>query len=85
MVGAKITQRTKIVEQLFANGHRTVLSRSAKYQVFNVPGEAETFLFVGRSGALRKGRTVTESHSLEGTVRNRIIARWDAAHAKGSK
>ena len=82
---AKATIREKLIEQLLLT-QSEVAPRSrkttAKYVTFtsNDPG---VFYFVGKAGALRKGKTVTESYSLEGTVRDRLIAAWDAAHAKG--
>ena len=85
---AKATIREKLIEQLLAEGQSEVAPRSrktsSKYVTFTTdqPG---VFYFVGKAGALRKGRCVTESISLEGAIRDKVIARWDAAHAKGVK
>jgi hypothetical protein len=80
---AKATIRTKLIEQLEAEGHSMVFPvhprSTPKYLKFTIPG-VDQFYFVGKAGGLRKGRCSSESVSMEGTVRDRLLARWDAAH-----
>ena len=86
---AKATIHTKLVEQLLANGHSEVAptrrtGSTPKYITFNIPNDTTTptqFLFVGKAGALRRGRCSTESTPVENT-KARLIAQWDAAHTK---
>lgn len=84
---AKATIRTKLIEQLIAEGHTEVQPKrrtgsTPKYVTFDIPGQPGTFYFVGKAGALRKGRTSSGSASMEGIVRDRLVQRWDVAHDK---
>ena len=85
---AKVTIRTKLLEQLAANGHseiHPVHPRSTpKYVKFDIPGldsMPETFLFVGKAGALRSGHCSSESVVADNT-KARLLAQWDTAHPK---
>ena len=87
---AKATIRTKLIEQLLANGHVEVapthrVHTTPKYVVFDVPGRLDFFYFVGKAGALRAGRIISDSASLDGPARDRLIQAWDYAHAKVPK
>lgn len=62
---ARKTQVEKVVEQLEEKGAVEVLpSRSRKYRQFSVPEQPGYYYFVGKMGAVRKGRTVSEARSL---------------------
>lgn len=77
----KVTIENKLCEHLISLGYRTVLSRSKKYSVYT-SSTPDEFYFVGRGGALRKGRTATESFSLEGATKDHFLKQWEAAHSK---
>lgn len=84
---AKATIRQKLIEQLIAEGHTEVQPKrrtgsTPNYVTFDIPGSPDQFYFVGKAGALRKGRTASESISLEGPARDILVQRWDVAHAK---
>lgn len=88
---AKVTIRTKLLEQLAANGHseiHPVHPRSTpKYVTFDIPNNPDLrygaiyFLFIGKAGALRRGRIASDSTPDEG-LKARLLAQWDAAHPK---
>lgn len=57
--------RKAIIDGLLALGWQVVPSRTSKYVTFQHADE-EMLLYVGKSGALRKGRTISSSVSLTG-------------------
>ncbi len=61
-------------------GFREVESRSRKYRQFQAPG-AESYYFVGRSGAVRSGRIVTNSSSITPQVQKHMKI-WEVAPNK---
>lgn len=72
-----MTIQTKLIASLKARGETIVQSRSTKYIVFTrnrYPGE---FFYVGKSGALRSGKTITDSYPNE-TVKRILLAEYDA-------
>ena len=65
------TQRECIAAYLKANSWREIPSRSTKYLVFAEDHATHLIhYFVGKSGGLRHGKTVTESFSVPDTRRN---------------
>jgi len=56
-------KRDKIADALAERGCIEVESRSRKYKQFMIPGR-DNFYFVGKSGALRVGKTISNSISL---------------------
>jgi hypothetical protein len=89
MPSTKVTLHTKLIEQLLATGHSEVVPKfrvrsTPKYVTFTTtpyPRMPEVFLYVGKAGALRRGRTVTESIPAE-KMKAELLAQWDAAHPK---
>lgn len=62
---AKKTLQQQIVEKLIEKGwSETFNSRSRKYRVFIHPGVAAN-VYVGSKGALRKGKNIKDSFSLD--------------------
>lgn len=56
--------KDRYIAALIERGHCLVTSKTGKYTTLTRASDGEgrmTFYFVGRSGALRAGRTVTES------------------------
>jgi hypothetical protein len=72
----KQTKAERIAEYLIkTKGAAEVTSRSRKYRTFTRPDIPGTFFFVGKAGALRTGKNVSDSYSLN----------FDAiVHAEGS-
>jgi hypothetical protein len=60
---AKKTKAQRIVEYLERHGYCEVPFRSKKYRAFRKPGK-DTYTFVGKAGAVRAGRTVSDSVSV---------------------
>jgi hypothetical protein len=71
------TIHDRLVAALTARGETLVPGRSTKYTVLTRTkrdtGESLGFYFVGRAGALRVGRTVTESIPVPEAVRARLL------------
>lgn len=62
------TKQEKICELLASKGLKEVRGKTAKYRVFQrTNGE---FYFVGRNGALRTGKNVSDSFSISYRVKN---------------
>ena len=59
----KQTKADQLAELLKANGYREITSNSRKYRKFQKPGEYGVFYYVGKAGALRHGRNLSESIS----------------------
>jgi hypothetical protein len=71
--------QNKLCRGLEAEGHRRDLNaRTGKYRVYIDSKNGERRYFVGKAGALRWGRTVTESSKCHDRTRVRIL---DAANA----
>jgi hypothetical protein len=68
----------RLVAALIARGESLVPKRSTKYTVLTRTrrdtGESLGFYFVGRAGALRVGRTVTESIPVPETIKKRLLS-----------
>lgn len=95
MPSTKATIKEKLIEQLLANGHTEQVPRlrhtTPKYVTFDIPNDPDLrygniyFLFVGKAGALRRGRIASDSMPDDGLKAN-LLAQWDAKHPKrGSK
>jgi hypothetical protein len=70
------TSKTEqIISVLKAKGSIEIESKSRKYRTFTYPGTQEKFYFVGKSAALRVGRTSSDSISLEMLVPRLLYAR----------
>lgn len=54
----------KIINYLIENGCKEVKTTSSKYRKFSLPKFPDIFYFVGKNGALRKGKNISESFSL---------------------
>ena len=59
----KPTKAEKVIAYLKSCGCSEVTSKSRKYRTFTRPGR-EGFYYVGKCGALRAGKTVSDSISL---------------------
>lgn len=59
----KQTKAEKIIQELLKWGCKEVASKSRKYRQFKRPN-FDNYYFVGRHGALRVGKTVSNSVSL---------------------
>ena len=64
---AKQTLQARIVEALETLGCKHVEGRSNRYIVMNKMND-EGFYFIGKNGALRSGKNVTSSVSLQGII-----------------
>ena len=58
-----MNKRERIVKFLLEKGCIEVVCRSKKYRQFLRPGRSD-YYFVGRNGALRAGKNISESISL---------------------
>lgn len=56
--------QNQISEKLTLLGMKEAPSKSKKYRVFEHPEQAGHFYFVGTAGALRSGRTASDSFSI---------------------
>lgn len=63
----KQNQQDRLCAALASRGLKEVTATTRKYRVFTGRTEGQ-FYFVGKAGALRRGRTVTDSVSLERTL-----------------
>lgn len=69
-----MTRQETIVAYLKQGGCREVVSRSRKYRQFTTrPKPTGKYYFVGRQGAVRKGRSVSSSISLTAFVNYKKI------------
>lgn len=73
----KLTQTAAITKALLARGYVSAPDRSTrKYQAFVRPSDEEKqHIFVGRAGGVRRGRTITDSISLERTPVRAMLLR----------
>ena len=69
----KTTLQQRLVDALVATGRGTIVpSRSRKYITLERPDKS--FFYVGRNGALRFGRTVTDSVAAPEDFKRRLLA-----------
>lgn len=75
---AKTRLEDKFTEALMTRGHRYKgYTRNRRYQILT--GDApDTFYFIGRAGAVRIGRTVTESEACTQAFKDQLLADYDA-------
>jgi len=71
---ARRTISDRLCAALIARGHRETTHRSRKYRAFEKEPGGDCY-YVGRGGALRVGRTATESFSLERTALRAALLR----------
>lgn len=64
-----MTKRDKVIAFLKKRNCKQLTSTSAKYLKFSRPDDPQSFYWVGNNGALRTGKTVSESISLSGVVK----------------
>lgn len=62
-------------------GQPTDAVRTSKYTVLTVPNWENCYYFVGRSGALRRGPTVTGSVSISNVGKSLLLQRAEAPSA----
>ena len=76
-----MTIAEKLIEILKDNGSQELDSPSSKYRKFSnpVPQPGARFYWIGKNGALRFGRTVSESTSRENT-KAVLLRKWDEKH-----
>ncbi len=67
------TIRERLCAALEARGYTKVESRSRKYVTYTHADKPDRILFVGKSGALRAGKNVTESFAVE-TFKQKLLA-----------
>lgn len=65
------TLREKYIEALKAKSYEEVNSRSSKYVVFR--RDAEFYFYIGKSGSLRIGRTITGSVPVTKAYKNSLL------------
>lgn len=70
----KKTQQARLVEALEADGCKRIAHRSTRYVVLSSP-QGLTNYYVGRSGALRRGQTVSESRPVHEILRKSLLDR----------
>lgn len=58
-------QKDKVIQFLLAQGYKEVASQNKKYQKFAKLGQ-DNFLFVGSKGAVRIGKSISDSYSVSG-------------------
>ncbi len=69
----KTTLQQRLVDALVATGRGTIVpSRSRKYITLERPDKS--FFYVGRNGAVRFGRTVTDSVAAPEDFKRRLLA-----------
>lgn len=73
---AKETLQQKLVEYHKMNGWEIVKGKSSKYIVMKCSG-VEDFIYIGKSGALRQGRTISESFSIPDHLKKVMIEKVD--------
>ena len=62
----KETKQQRVVRALLARGMTEIQSKTSKYRTFVLAtADPQTYFFVGKAGALRKGSCVSKSVSLE--------------------
>jgi hypothetical protein len=66
------TIHDRLVDALIAHGAELVPHKTEKYTVLARSGVM--FFFVGRNGALRLGRTITDSRSVPPAFKARLLA-----------
>lgn len=66
----KRTQRDKLIDGLTALGWSPTSKDTKRYRVFSKNGE---FAYVGKAGALRLGRTASDSHACSDRFRALVI------------
>ena len=70
---AKPTLQQRLVDALITSGRGTpVTSRSRKYVTLKRPDGS--FFYVGKAGALRFGKTVTDSMAVPDEFKRRLLA-----------
>jgi hypothetical protein len=67
-----MTIASQLIAALETAGYKEIDTRSSKYKAFEKPGISQR-LFVGKSGALRIGRSSSQSRSLTGTTYYRML------------
>jgi hypothetical protein len=69
----KTTLQQRLVDALVATGRGTIIeSRSRKYVTLKRPDR--TFFYVGKAGALRFGKTATDSVTAPDDFKRRLLA-----------
>lgn len=82
---AKKTKRDIIIEALVEKqGCIEMECKSGKYRQFNRPGIEDSYIFVGRSGAVRVGRIATKSQSITNSkwVKEHLLEKWEPKEKK---
>jgi hypothetical protein len=78
----KLTQTQAIINALLKRGYTEVSDTSRKYRAFVRPSDTEVMhIFIGKAGAVRRGRNITNSVSLERTPVRKMLLKeggWDA-------
>ena len=75
----KVTMREKFITVLIKNGwKREKGERSSRYIVFNDPiCGTDRRMFVGRAGAVRKGRTIKGSWPIDDRTKDAMLRQYD--------
>jgi len=76
---AKVTKEQRAVNFFTAMGLREISSRSKKYRTFLTPSSNKLY-FIGHSGAVRTGKTASDSISVSDVLWKRIEA-WETKNA----
>ncbi|HXF87900.1 MAG TPA: hypothetical protein VNK48_06085 [Xanthobacteraceae bacterium] len=72
---AKPTIHDRLVAALLAQGERVVTeARTSRYTVLTRKGGEAGFYYIGKAGGLRIGRTVSTSHSVASSYRDRLLS-----------
>lgn len=75
-----MTQREKLISALARRGYRQVASRTTKYVVMTK--DHCSFYFIGKAGALQKGRTASDSYSMENLRLSLLAEKVEEDHTK---
>ncbi len=70
-----MTHREAIIKSLLQRGYLQVPHRdTSKYTVFRKPEWLDTYLFIGKNGAIRHGRISSNSVPINEVLRKKLIA-----------
>lgn len=78
MLRTKTTKQDKLVAALENMGCKNITKqfKTSKYLVFSRPSDSESFYFVGSAGALRVGKTVSDSFGCSEANKKYILNKY---------
>ena len=66
-------QRDALITALKARGFVEVPAKTKRYVVMELNGDSLVKFFIGKSGGLRYGKSVTDSRALEGKPKEKLL------------